>query len=89
LSSFNNSNNISRKYINNDLLDFDESRLKLIIQRHLKYTKSEKARVILENWSKYIKLFHKITPFDFKRALNERKKRLKENKIIPNKIAGE
>merc|ERR1712070_388378 len=46
LSNFHNSNNSSLKDINNDLLDFDESRLKLIIQRHLKYTKSEKASVI-------------------------------------------
>ena len=89
LSSFHNSNNTSLKDINNDLLDFDESRLKLIIQRHLKYTKSEKASVILENWCKYLNLFHKITPFDFKRALNERKQRLQENKNLPNKIAGE
>merc|ERR1712070_159252 len=46
LSNFHNSNNSSLKDINSDLLDFDESRLKLIIQRHLKYTKSEKASVI-------------------------------------------
>ena len=43
--------------------------------------------MILENWSRYLKLFHKITPFDFKKALNERKKRLKyieENSNIHN-----
>ena len=89
LHSLKNSNTPSVKNINNDLLDFDEARLKLIIQRHLKYTKSEKARLILDNWNKYLKLFHKITPFDYKRALNERKQKLKENKIIPNRIAGE
>jgi len=89
LSSFDINENPSLKEINSDLLDFDEARLKLIIQRHFKYTKSTKAKMILDNWIKYINLFHKITPFDYKRALNERKQRLKENKIIPNRIAGE
>ncbi len=78
----------SVKDIDNDLLDFDEARLKLIIQRHLKYTKSEKARLILDDWNKYLNLFYKITPFDFKRALNEKKQNLKDN-IVPNRIAGE
>ena len=79
----------SAKDIDNDLLDFDEARLKLIIQRHLKYTKSEKARLILDDWNKYLNLFYKITPFDFKRALNERKQKLKEDNKVPNRIAGE
>ena len=89
LSSFDINENPSLKDINNDLLDFDEARLKLIIKRHFKYTKSTKAKMILDNWNKYINLFHKITPFDYKRALNERKQKLKENKIMPNRIAGE
>ena len=42
-----------------------------------------------DEWNKYINLFYKITPFDFKRALNERKQRLKENNKLPNRIAGE
>ena len=89
LSSFDVNENPSLKEINSDLLDFDEARLKLIIKRHFKYTKSTKAKIILDNWNKYINLFHKITPFDYKRALNERKQKLKENKIMPNRIAGE
>ena len=56
---------------------------------HLKYTKSEKARLILDDWNKYLNLFYKITPFDFKRALNERKQKLKEDNKVPNRIAGE
>ncbi len=89
LSSFDLTKNPSLKEINSDLLDFDEARLKLIIKRHFKYTKSTKARMILDNWGKYINLFHKITPFDYKRALNERKQKQDENKLIPNRIAGE
>ncbi len=89
LQSLKNLDTPSAKDIDNDLLDFDEARLKLIIQRHFKYTKSEKARLVLDDWKKYIKLFYKITPFDFKRALNERKHKRKENNNVLNKIAGE
>ncbi len=89
LHSLKNLDTPTAKEIDNDLLDFDEARLKLIIQRHLKYTKSEKARLILDNWSKYLNLFYKITPFDFKRALYERKQKLKEDNKLPNRIAGE
>jgi hypothetical protein len=45
--------------------------------------------LILDDWSKYLNLFYKITPFDFKRALNERKQKLKEVNKVPNRIAGE
>ena len=69
---------------NNDLLSFDVSRLKITIQNHVKFTKSEKGKLILSNWEKYLPLFVKITPFEFKRALNDRKE-----KITINKIAGE
>ena len=69
---------------NNDLLSFDVSRLKITIQNHVKFTKSEKGKLILSNWEKYLPLFVKITPFEFKRALNDRKE-----KIMINKIAGE
>ncbi len=89
LQSLKNFDTPSAKDIDNDLLDFDEARLKLIIQRHLKYTKSKKARLILDDWNKYLNLFYKITPFDFKRALNERRQKLKENNKLPNRIAGE
>jgi hypothetical protein len=34
----------TEKEINSDLLDFDISRLKLLINRHYKNTKSEKAK---------------------------------------------
>ena len=72
----------SAKDIDNDLLDFDEARLKLIIRRHLKYTKSEKAKSILDDWNNYLNLFYKITPFDFKRALKERKQKIKEDNNV-------
>jgi glutamate synthase (NADPH/NADH) large chain len=78
----------TEKEINSDLLDFDISRLKLLINRHYKNTESQKAKLIIDNWEKYLPLFIKITPFEFKRALNERRQNLKEEKI-PSRIAGE
>ena len=89
VSRFEGSEHNSVKSINSDLLDFDEARLKFIIQKHFKYTKSKKAKIILDNWNKYISLFHKITPFDFKRALIERKEKLNTKNNTPNRIAGE
>ena len=89
LSDFKNSKKYTTKEIQTDLLDFDVSRLKLIINRHFKYTTSPKAKLIIDNWDKYLPLFLKITPYEFKRALNERKQRLLINKDLPIKIAGE
>ena len=89
VSRFEGSEQNSVKSINSDLLDFDEARLKLIIQKHFRFTKSKKAKTILDNWNKYINLFHKITPFDFKRALIERKEKLNTNNNTTNRIAGE
>jgi len=78
----------TEKEINSDLLDFDVSRLKLIINKHLKNTKSQKAKLVLDNWDTYLPLFIKITPLEFRRALNEKKKKLNDE-IIPSRIAGE
>ena len=78
----------TEKEINSDLLDFDVSRLKLIINKHLKNTKSQKAKLVLDNWNTYLPLFIKITPLEFRRALNEKKKKLNDE-IIPSRIAGE
>ena len=78
----------TEKEINSDLLDFDISRLKLLINRHYKNTKSEKAKIIINNWEKFLPQFIKITPFEFRRALIERKQKLIDENI-PSRIAGE
>jgi glutamate synthase (NADPH/NADH) large chain len=78
----------TEKEINSDLLDFDISRLKLLINRHYKNTKSEKAKKIINNWEKFLPQFIKITPFEFRRALIERKQKLIDENI-PSRIAGE
>ena len=75
--------------INSDLLNFDVARLKLIIKNHVKYTKSSKGKLILSKWDKYLPLFLKITPFEYKRALNDRKNKLKPDNNLSVRIAGE
>jgi glutamate synthase (NADPH/NADH) large chain len=49
----------------------DDAMLKGIIQRHLLFTGSERARRILENWAAYLPRFVKVMPVEYRRALNE------------------
>jgi glutamate synthase (NADPH/NADH) large chain len=49
----------------------DDATLKSIIQRHLLYTGSERARRVLENWATYLPKFVKVMPLEYKRALSE------------------
>ena len=50
-------------------VDVDE--LKDLIAKHLKFTGSEVAGAILENWESALPRFHKVMPIDYKRALAE------------------
>jgi len=75
--------------INSDLLSFDIARLKHIIQNHVKSTGSAKGKLILSEWGKYLTSFIKITPFEFKRALKDKKNNLKADENISDRIAGE
>jgi glutamate synthase (NADPH/NADH) large chain len=52
-----------------DLLRFDAERLLILVERHLLYTGSARARSILENWDEALKLFVKVMPNDYRRAL--------------------
>ncbi|MDG2319083.1 MAG: glutamate synthase large subunit [Rhodospirillaceae bacterium] len=52
------------------LLD-DETRLKRLIERHMHYTRSERAKHILDNWDSFLSKFIKIVPTDYRRALTE------------------
>ncbi len=42
-----------------------------LIQNHLDYTGSERARMILDNWPIHRAKFVKIMPVEYKRALRE------------------
>ncbi len=49
----------------------DGATIKALVQRHLLFTGSERARRILENWSTYLPRFVKVMPLEYKRALAE------------------
>ncbi len=52
-----------------DMLRFDAERLKILIERHLLYTGSARARSLLDNWDESLKHFVKVMPIDYRRAL--------------------
>ncbi|MBX3498926.1 MAG: glutamate synthase large subunit [Alphaproteobacteria bacterium] len=52
-----------------DMLRFDEERLRILVERHLLYTGSERAREILADWDEAVKRFVKVMPKDYRRAL--------------------
>jgi glutamate synthase (NADPH/NADH) large chain len=52
-----------------DMLSADESRLRLLIERHMKYTNSSRAKAILHSWDAYLTKFVKVMPVDYRRAL--------------------
>ena len=54
-----------------DMTRFDEERLYRLIESHLHYTGSERARAILANWSDYLPKFVKVMPVEYRRALEE------------------
>ena len=61
----------------------DISELTGLIKKHYKYTKSKKAKMILDDQEKYLPMFIKVIPYDYKKVLQEQK--LEE---IKKKIAG-
>ena len=54
-----------------DPLKYDAERIQMMLRNHLAYTKSVRAREILDNWKDYRGKFLKVTPHDYRRALLE------------------
>jgi glutamate synthase (NADPH) large chain len=54
-----------------DPLRFDAERLRILIERHLLYTGSARARALLEDWDAALAKFVKIVPLDYRRALTD------------------
>ena len=52
-----------------DMLRFDAERLRILIERHLLYTGSARARALLDDWDETLKHFVKVMPNDYRRAL--------------------
>jgi glutamate synthase (NADPH/NADH) large chain len=49
----------------------DEVLLRGLIEKHLRYTNSARAKTILDNWNKYLPKFVKVMPTEYRRALAE------------------
>jgi len=54
-----------------DLLRFDAERLRVLVEKHLLYTGSARARELLDDWDNALSSFIKVMPLDFRRALTE------------------
>ena len=54
-----------------DLSDSEE--LKELITRHFNYTSSRKAKMILDDFNKFLPEFIKVIPYDYKKVLQEQK----------------
>jgi glutamate synthase (NADPH/NADH) large chain len=69
-----------------DMTRFDGERLRQLIQNHLRYTGSGRAREILDNWNDYLPQFRKVMPVEYRRALAEL---LSQTETRPAAAAGE
>jgi glutamate synthase (NADPH/NADH) large chain len=52
-----------------DMTRFDDYRLRKLLTQHADYTGSKRAKEILADWPKYRRLFKKVMPVEFRRAL--------------------
>jgi glutamate synthase (NADPH/NADH) large chain len=54
-----------------DPLRFDAERLRILVERHLLFTGSSRARALLDDWENALSRFVKVMPRDYKRALQD------------------
>jgi glutamate synthase (NADPH/NADH) large chain len=59
----------------------DSKELKGLIENHYKYTNSERAKQILDNWKLYVDKFIKVVPIEYKKVLQEEKMEAINKKI--------
>src|SRR5690606_27460417 len=62
---------MGRVDVSGDMTRHDEERLAHLISNHYRYTGSERARQILDNWADYRPKFRKVMPVEYRRALEE------------------
>ena len=59
----------------------DSKEVQGLISNHYKYTGSQRAKHILDNWSSYVDKFKKIVPIEYKKVLQEEKMEAINKKI--------
>nr|WP_245511126.1 glutamate synthase large subunit [Martelella mediterranea] len=57
--------------VSGDMTRHDEERLVRLINNHLLYTGSSRAKMILDDWASYRPKFRKVMPVEYRRALEE------------------
>ncbi len=57
--------------VRHDMTRFDAIRLRQLIEDHRRYTNSQRAAAILDQWEEYLPKFVKVMPVDYRRALLE------------------
>ncbi len=72
--------------IMSDMTRFDAERLRHLVERHLRYAGSTRAREILDDWKSYRGKFRKVMPTEYRRALTEMAKKARPGRL---KAAGE
>mgnify|MGYP001815109810 FL=1 len=60
-----------RVNVSHDMTRGDALRLRMLIERHTRYTDSSRGRQILDDWNNYLPKFVKVMPVDYRRALQE------------------
>jgi glutamate synthase (NADPH/NADH) large chain len=64
------------------VLDMDEQLfLKMLIEKHVYHTNSDKAQEILDHWSDYLPQFVKVLPLEYKRVLEEMRLESTQNQL--------
>jgi glutamate synthase domain-containing protein 2/glutamate synthase domain-containing protein 1/glutamate synthase domain-containing protein 3 len=53
--------------------DEDKAALLAIVRRHLEFTRSRRAAMLLEDWEAHLPLFVKVMPIDYRKALERMK----------------
>jgi len=61
-----------------NFLENDELRIKEMLKRHVNYTNSSKAKLIMDNLDNELKKFVKVLPVDFKKVLLSKEDHFKE-----------
>ncbi|HUG62955.1 MAG TPA: glutamate synthase subunit alpha, partial [Methylomirabilota bacterium] len=60
--------------LTSDMSRHDDERLRALVQSHLRYTGSARARQILDEWETFRPMFVKVMPVEYRRALREMEK---------------
>ena len=72
-----------------DMTRYDERRLRGLIESHLRYTGSERAKAILDDWDNHLPKFVKVMPVEYRRALHDMQAKLEMEERSSAAAAGE